>query len=323
MINFVEMIKIQAKKDVTTIEILGEIGESWFDEGITLKSVKKEIDDITTPKIEVTLGSLGGNLFDGLAIHDYLKASKKHVTVNIISATASSGTIVALGADTVNISENALFLVHNSMTGQYGNAEELRKAADNLDTADNRIVSIYKAKTNQSEEDIRSLMAEDKWIDAETAKEFGFVDNITQGAKIAASVITQINNSKELPKLIINKKTQLEMTEESKSWFETKFAEIKANFKPIAKEKTEDVISKSEFESQMKEVHEGIEALGKENDTQKATIEALNKELADEKAKKVEVKADGADPDKAEKLPTDKESSIASIKAYLKSRNLR
>jgi len=88
------------------------------------------------------------------------------------------------------MSENALFLVHNAWTMTMGNANELREAADELDVWDSRIVNIYKNKTGKRKSQIHSLMEEEKWIDADEAKSFGFIDNTfkpTAQAKILTS----------------------------------------------------------------------------------------------------------------------------------------
>lgn len=181
------MFRIEAKADHTEIDIFGDIGESWFSEGHTIQSVKNQIKGIKG-NIVVNLSSLGGSVNHGLGIHDILSAHKGHVTVKIIGATASSGTIVAMAGSKIEMSENALFLVHNAWTYTLGNADELRKQAEDLDKFDDRLVHIYTSKTGKSEEEIRSLMKEDRWIDANEALEYGFVDEVYQSLQAAASV---------------------------------------------------------------------------------------------------------------------------------------
>jgi len=327
------MLKIYSKGENATIEILGSIGESWFDEGTTLNSVKSQIENLSARNITVKISSLGGDAFEGLAIHDLLKSSKKKVTAEIIGATASAATIIAMGADKVKISENALFLVHNAWTIAQGNADDLKKQAENLETVDNRMAAIYVAKTGKSEEEVRSLMKEDKWIDSNEAKEFGFVDEITEPVKIAASVIQEINNSKELPKIKINK-NEFQMTEENKSWFAEQFDAIKAQFKkeePKAEVEPvqEETISKTEVEEQLNEINAMISELKNSNEElekqiaeKNAEIEDLNKAVANAKATKVEASAEGNAPD-GETTPDASEVTFNAMKSLVKKRRLR
>ena len=336
MINF----NIQSKGEEATIEILGSIGESWFEDGATLANVKSQIEALSARNITIKISSLGGDAFEGLAIHDLLKASKKNVTAKIIGATASAGTIVALGANNIQISENALFLVHNSSTMVAGNAKDLRATAENLDTVDKRMVAIYTAKTGKSEDEVKALMAEDKWIDANEAQSFGFVDSITAPMKIAASSIEPIQNSK-LPKLndkqinnLIITKKELEMTEENKSWFAEQFAKLKPAPKAEAVV-AETVVEPAEpnavkeLTGQVAEAKTVIEASVALNDELQAKLDAQNKEISDlnkaiaeAKIAKVEAKGSEANPEGIV-VPNASEATFNSIKALVNKRRNR
>ena len=196
MKNFV----INNAAEVSTIDIFGEIGEGWLDEGVTMDSINNQLSEITSKDVTINISSLGGDVNHALAIYDLLKMNGAKVTANIIGMTASAGTIIALGADEVNMSENAMFLVHNVWTSVQGNASDMREKAEELDKFDDRLVNIYKKKTGKKKSEILSLMEDEKWINGKEAKAFGFVDNVFAPTKIAASVIKNINNSKYLPK---------------------------------------------------------------------------------------------------------------------------
>jgi ATP-dependent protease ClpP protease subunit len=188
-------IAFNKKNDTTEIDIFGDIGDSFFSEGNTLETVKAQFAGVDTPNTVVNVATFGGNVDDGFQIHDFVKSIKGNVTVKIVGWTASMGTIIALAGDSVEISENAMFLIHNAWNGVVGNAKELREQADTLDKVDNRLVSVYTDKTGLPPEDIRDLMEEEKWIDAEEAKELGFVDTVNEPIKAAASI-----SNKELTK---------------------------------------------------------------------------------------------------------------------------
>ena len=121
----------------------------------------------------VNIASLGGIAFEGLAIHDLIASHPFNTTVNIIGATASAGAVISVAGDTVNISENSLFLVHNSHGMAMGNADDLENSARDMRKIDDRMVSIFTKRTGKSEETIRDLMAEDKFLDSDESKELG------------------------------------------------------------------------------------------------------------------------------------------------------
>lgn len=227
---------IQAKADVAEIDIFGTIGEDWFSEGYTMQQCRADLAGITAPEIVLNVSSLGGYVTHALTIHDIIKAHPSHVTARIMGATASAGTIVALAADTVEMSRNALFLVHNAWTMAVGNAEELREQAEHLDKFDDRLVEIYKKRTGRRDNTIRKLMAEERWIDADEAMDFGFIDKAFEPNKAAASMvkdqISQIMADGRLPKLperITNNET---MDKSEMTWFREAFEWIKAKIDP-------------------------------------------------------------------------------------------
>ncbi len=189
---------LKNESETVIIEILGGIGESWFEDDTSMQKINTALKDAKGKSVELRIASLGGDVDHAFVIHDLLKMHNAPVTAKIMGATASSGTIVAMGADKVEMSENSLFLIHNVWTFAMGNANELRETADDLDKFDDRVVNIYKNKTGKRKSQIYSLMEEEKWIDAQEAKEFGFIDNIFTPKKAAAAVLTQEQKDKLL-----------------------------------------------------------------------------------------------------------------------------
>lgn len=193
------MFTIRNSAESTEIDIIGAIGEDWFGEGNTLDTVRDSFGQISSD-VTVNVSSLGGDLIHALAIHDMFKAHPHRVTTNIIGATASAGTIIALGGDSIKISENSLFLGHKASQMAFGNADDLRAAANDLEKFDSRIIAIYKKKTGKSKNEIENWLKEDKWITAQEAKEFGLVDEVYKAKKVLNSKeLTDLSSIKPLP----------------------------------------------------------------------------------------------------------------------------
>lgn len=202
--------------DAAEIKIFGEIGEGWFGDGVTLDSVKTQLEGIKAKKINVLISSLGGDVNHALAIHDILKMSNAEITTEIVGATASSGTIIAMAGKERKMSNNALFLSHNAWMLAVGNADQLRKQADDLDAFNDRIINIYQKVTGKSREQVKALMDEEKWIDADNAKDFGFVTETFEPVKAAACIDFNAINASKLPKVPENIIQKINAMKESK-----------------------------------------------------------------------------------------------------------
>ncbi|MNJ24186.1 ATP-dependent Clp protease proteolytic subunit [compost metagenome] len=140
-------IKAEAQAEQTVIEIYvyGEIG-AW---GITANQFiqdLKAIDDGVSPVV-AAFNTNGGDLFDGLAIHNALKRLGERCSSRIDALAASAGSVAACGAHRVVMASNAIMMIHNPWTWTSGDAEDLRKVADVLDQTLEAIIAAYKAKS--------------------------------------------------------------------------------------------------------------------------------------------------------------------------------
>ena len=188
--------------NVSHIDVFGDIG-SW---NLTAEAFIAEIGREADKELVLNISSLGGAVNDALQIHDFLTSYPKKVTAKITGLTASSATIIAMAADEVLMSENALFLVHNVWTPQTsGNAADLEKEAESLRQIDELLINIYKKKTKRRSNTISNLMAEEKWLDAEEALRLGFIDKIYIPSKdIINSVVLNKIAENKLPTLPVN-----------------------------------------------------------------------------------------------------------------------
>lgn len=201
--------QVKNSEDTATIDIFGDIGESWWGESYTMQDAKNDLKAIKAKEITVNISSLGGSFNDAVVIHDLLKDKDAEITTNMYGLVASAGTIVGMAGKNKRISANGRFLIHNVWGVAVGNAEELRKTADAFDSFDGLAVQLYhKALSEESEktpEDILNLMGEEKWIEPEDAKSWGFVDEVYEPGEdnepINKVTIEEINSCSLLPNL--------------------------------------------------------------------------------------------------------------------------
>lgn len=167
------------------IYIYGEIG-GW---GITANQFirdLKAIDDGVSP-VQVAFNTNGGDLFEGVAIHNALSRLGERCTARIDALAASAGSVAVCGAHRVVMASNAILMIHNPYTWLEGDAEELRRVADVLDQAFEVIIAAYKAKSPDIDEtELRRLVNAESWLTAEEALALGLVDEIGSGVQVRA-----------------------------------------------------------------------------------------------------------------------------------------
>ena len=272
--------------------------------------------------INLRINSLGGDVFDGMAMYNVIKRREAKTTVYIEGIAASIATIIALGADEVIMAENSLFMIHNAWGGTSGEAKDMRKTAETLDKITSELTDIYVKKTGLSYDTLAEMMDEESWLNADEAFALGFVDTISDSIKVAAKYdvskfknITQEEIKNKLSININNKK----MTNELKDWFNSKVEEIVTAVKGEVKvsadvaEQTaitvnlgdnEEITNKiSEFEAKNIELSNKLSLLEEElvsakgnNETLTVEVEGLNAKInkADAKGTELETSSDPA-----------------------------
>lgn len=167
------------------IYIYGEIG-GW---GITANQFiqdLKAVDDGTSPVV-VAFNTIGGDLFDGLAIHNALSRLGERCTARVDALAASAGSVAACGAHRLVMASNAMLMVHNPWTWTSGDAEDLRRVADVLDQTFEAIIAAYKAKAPDIDDaELRRMVNDETWLTAQEALALGLADEVGNGVSVKA-----------------------------------------------------------------------------------------------------------------------------------------
>ena len=305
------------------IYIFDEIGTY----GVTAQDFISEIKGLKDMPINLRINSLGGDVFDGMAMYNVIKRRDAKTTVYIEGIAASIATIIALGADEVVMAENSLFMIHNAWGGASGEAKDMRKTAETLEKITSELTDIYVKKTGLSYDAVAQMMDEETWLNAEEAYKLRFIDTISDSIKVAAKYdvskfknITQEEIKNKLSININNKK----MTNELKEWFNSKVEEIVTSVKGEVKV-SEDVVEQttitvnlgdneeitnkiSAFEAKNIELSNKISLLEGELATEKGTNETLTVEVEGLNAKINKADAKGTE------LNTDSDPAIVENK---------
>jgi ATP-dependent Clp protease protease subunit len=171
------------------VNIYGDIS-SWGyeDSAPTAKSLVAMLDGLEdVSKINVFINSYGGEVAEGLAIYNALKRHKAKVVTYCDGFAASIASVIFMAGDERIMNDSSLLMIHNAWTIADGNAEQLRKQADDLDKITKASVIAYAAHSTLSEEEIQNLMDKETWILPEEALEYGFATGIEKTENKAAS----------------------------------------------------------------------------------------------------------------------------------------
>ncbi|WP_426206780.1 head maturation protease, ClpP-related [Pseudomonas sp. TWP3-1] len=175
----------ESTERVIEVFVYGEIG-AW---GITANQFVQDLramDDGVSPVV-AAFNSIGGDLFDGLAMHNALSRLGERCTGRIDALAASAASVAVCGAHRVVIASNAMLMIHNPWTYAAGDAEGFRKIADVLDQTMEAIIAAYKAKApNIDEVELRRLVAAETWLTANEAVALGLADEVGDGLKVKA-----------------------------------------------------------------------------------------------------------------------------------------
>lgn len=175
----------EATERVIEVFVYGEIG-AW---GITANQFVQDLramDDGVSPVI-AAFNSIGGDLFDGLAMHNALSRLGERCTGRIDALAASAASVAVCGAHRVVIAANAMLMIHNPYTYAGGGAEDFRRVADVLDQTLEAIIAAYKAKAPDIDDaELRQMVDAETWLTANEAVALGLADEVGDGIKVKA-----------------------------------------------------------------------------------------------------------------------------------------
>jgi len=137
--------------------------------------------DNAVDTLEIEIHTPGGSVFEGGRIYNELKSLRErgvHVTARINTLAASMGSVIAMGADVVEIASNGKIMIHEASGGAHGDAATLTRYAELLENISDELAEIYTEKTKMPKDEIRKLMKAETWMTAKQAIEMGFADRI-------------------------------------------------------------------------------------------------------------------------------------------------
>lgn len=132
--------------------------------------------------VNLYINSMGGSVKEALGIYSALRRCPASVVAHIDGFAASAASIIAMAADKVIMPRNTTMMVHNAAWCIYGNAEELRKSADDLDIINGAMLQSYivKAGDKLTMAKLAELADGETWLSAEECILYGLADEYAE-----------------------------------------------------------------------------------------------------------------------------------------------
>lgn len=279
------------------IEVYGEIGESWWSEGVTLQSVSEQIKEIADKKKRcvVKINSLGGDINDGLAIYDLLRSMGDKVTTECYGMCASAATVIAMAGSVRRMSRYGFFLIHKCWSCTAGNENVLEAELETQRIVNDRIAQLYADVTGTDKAKIEELINENngdgRWITSDEAMEYGFITEEIASERANLSAAFVMRSLKNL----FNIKSQETMKQEEFDALKAQLEQEKATLENSLEESNN---AKAALESENKDLKEKVQNLETEHQQK---VDALNARINElqaiiDKAPATVVNTNGNDP---------------------------
>lgn len=207
------MLKIKNQTDKTAeIYISGDIIDDV--EGDFLSSVwgvesgyewpakiRQQLDELKGKDLTIYINSDGGMIGAGVAMANMIARHDGHTKAVVDGWCCSIATQIFFAADEREMPENAYLMIHKPSVGVNGNAFDLRKTAEILDTLQEGLETTYRkaAKEGITNERISDMVNEETWLTGKEAAEI-FDIIVTDASEAVACAGKKFVNFNKAPK---------------------------------------------------------------------------------------------------------------------------
>lgn len=170
------------------------------------KTVVDKINEADADEIDVHIDSYGGEVSEGWAIYNALRNCKAKVTTYADGFVASAAVYPFLAGDVRIANSVSAFYLHEVMTGGYGYADDLKKAAEEAEKMTEIGINAFVERAGMKRETVEELMKAETWISAEEAIGYGIATEIKTGTdegtvqSARSAIIEKLMQKAEAPK---------------------------------------------------------------------------------------------------------------------------
>jgi len=172
-----------AENKTADIYIYGDITSwPWYEDEVSSYTLAKELQSLgeDIENINIYINSYGGEVKEGLAIYNALKRNNAKITTYADGFACSIASVIFSAGDERKMSNTSLLMIHNAWTYTSGNADELKKQAEDLEIITQASINAYMSNVNITEEEVKEMMNNETWISGEDAVNMGFATKLLE-----------------------------------------------------------------------------------------------------------------------------------------------
>lgn len=157
--------------------------------GVTATNFAAALSKAGDGPLTLRINSPGGDVFDGYAIYNMLRARTAPVSVIIDGLAASAASFIAMAGATVTMGEPSMLMIHNSWGMCIGDRNDMLDMAATQEKIDGQIAAIYATKSGKSVAVLATMMDDETWLTSTEAMAQKFCDTVISSAANAADFV--------------------------------------------------------------------------------------------------------------------------------------
>lgn len=196
--KFWMMTKRSQKGEIKIYDDIADSESSWWEPEMTAKRFEDELRWLgDVEEIDVRINSNGGSPLAGSAIYNMLRQHSAKINTYIDGIGASTASMIFMAGDKRYMPKASFLMIHNPSLVMAGTAEELRKAAETLDTIRDGVLTAYE-RSGKTKEELIPLLDAETWMTGQTALDNGFATDLIEDDVVVNKVddLIMINNIK-------------------------------------------------------------------------------------------------------------------------------
>lgn len=152
----------------------------WMEGDVSSASLSRRLQELDAEEINVHINSYGGEVAEGWAIYNSLRQHPGRVRTICDGFACSAASLVFMAGEERWMNPASMLMIHNAWQSVSGNAEELRKAADDLEKLSQLSAGVYAEAVTLDEDALNALLSAETWITPGEAVEWGFATGILE-----------------------------------------------------------------------------------------------------------------------------------------------
>ena len=160
--------------------IINDDSERWSLDDVTPSQFNAFLRTVPAGEdIEIAINSPGGSITAGIAIANMVKGAANKITARVYGIAASMASVIACAAPDLRMFRSSFMMIHNPWGSMTGEADQLRQAADVLDSMKAAMMDFYASKfPGVDKAALDQLVSEETWMLGSELTTFGLAATI-------------------------------------------------------------------------------------------------------------------------------------------------